>query len=291
MTAVAERERRADMLRQLRNDGLGPYAPSRLRQLGIYGGAAGTWVDKANTATTTGTATGVTVSVLHTGEHYPDDLSESGLIYHYPETNRPLSRDQNEVDATKAAKHLALPLFVLLPSHENEDLRDLRVGWVDDWDDTAKEFLIIFSETPPVEIEAPRQESPFTLRDAELPQRRASARVRPNQQRFRFDVLKAYGPQCAVCSVRRVDLLIAAHICPKKDNGTDDWRNGVVLCGTHHAAFDLGLFGFDSAAHGLLLKAGCTKADLGITADVLQTKGAMPHPEALRHHAEAWRLP
>src|SRR5215472_6583021 len=108
--ATVERERRADMLRRLRAQGAGPYAPKDLRQLGIYGGAAGIWVDKANTAATTGARTGVTVSVLHTGEHYPDDLSESGLIYHYPETDRPPNRDQNEIDATKAAKQLRLPV-------------------------------------------------------------------------------------------------------------------------------------------------------------------------------------
>jgi len=185
---------------------------------------------------------------------------------------------------------LRLPVFVILPSHGHEDLRDLRVGWVDDWDDTAKEFLIVFSERLPDRVPSPAPESPFALRDAQASDKRAAARVRPNQQRFRFEVLKAYGPQCAVCTVNRVDLLVAAHICPKKDNGSDDWRNGVVLCGTHHAAFDLGLFGFDPGNLALLLKKGCDKAGLGITTDLFRTRGARPHPLALRHHAESWHL-
>jgi putative restriction endonuclease len=34
----------------------------------------------------------------------------------------------------------------------------------------------------------------------------------------------------------------AAHIVPKNKNGTDDPRNGLSLCRTHHWAFDNGLF-------------------------------------------------
>src|SRR5262245_12683837 len=134
MTGAVERERRNEMLRQIRSRGPGPYKPADLRELGIYNGAAGTWVDKQNTVMAREAPQGVTVAILHTGEHYPDDLSGSGLIYHYPTTNRGGSRDQNEIDATKAAKHLQLPIFVLLPSSGDEELRDLKIGWVDDWD-------------------------------------------------------------------------------------------------------------------------------------------------------------
>ena len=51
-----------------------------LRSALVYGGAQGIWVDKKKTTdalTTDGH--GVTVSMLHTGRHYPDDLSEGGL--------------------------------------------------------------------------------------------------------------------------------------------------------------------------------------------------------------------
>jgi len=34
----------------------------------------------------------------------------------------------------------------------------------------------------------------------------------------------------------------AAHICGKAHNGSDDWRNGLPLCSTHHDAFDTHLF-------------------------------------------------
>ena len=39
-------------------------------------------------------------------------------------------------------------------------------------------------------------------------------------------------------------LLDAAHLRPYADKGSDDPRNGLVLCATHHRAFDKRLFGF-----------------------------------------------
>jgi hypothetical protein len=56
-------------------------APGVLRDLGIYGGAQGVWVDKARTDSLTEYATGVTVGLLHTGSSYADDLSDDGVLY------------------------------------------------------------------------------------------------------------------------------------------------------------------------------------------------------------------
>jgi hypothetical protein len=54
----------------------------------VYGGAQGIWVDKKNTAKLTSDGEDITVSILHTGRHYPDDLSNDGVIYHSPTTDR-----------------------------------------------------------------------------------------------------------------------------------------------------------------------------------------------------------
>lgn len=85
-----ERERRKEMWDQLIAHG-GPkdVSPNLIRELEIYGGAQGIWVDKARTELLTNDGYGVTVGLLHTGEYYPDDLSDSGVVYHYPKTNRP----------------------------------------------------------------------------------------------------------------------------------------------------------------------------------------------------------
>jgi len=63
---------------------------------------------------------------------------------------------------------------------------------------------------------------------------------------FREVLLNEYDYACAICGMKFVvdDLheAQAAHIVPKKRNGTDDLRNGLTLCRAHHWAFDTGLF-------------------------------------------------
>jgi hypothetical protein len=58
--------------------------PSDLKSKGIYGGAAGIWCDKTRTRDISGDVDGVTMSVLHNGFSYADDLSEDCLLYRYP---------------------------------------------------------------------------------------------------------------------------------------------------------------------------------------------------------------
>jgi hypothetical protein len=102
-----ERDRRVGLWSTLRGLDWDDVPAAILCDLGIYGGAQGIWVDKARTGPIHTNGAGVTVSVLHTGRHYLDDISEDGLIYHYPSTARPLSRDASEVEATKNADQRA----------------------------------------------------------------------------------------------------------------------------------------------------------------------------------------
>lgn len=63
---------------------------------------------------------------------------------------------------------------------------------------------------------------------------------------FREIVVREYDYSCAVCEMmfQWNDLIeaTAAHIIPKHQNGTDDPRNGLALCHTHHWAFDAHIF-------------------------------------------------
>src|ERR1044071_1475066 len=79
--------------------------------LRVFYGGRGIWTDKARTSSLA--EDGVTVGVLHTGRSYADDLLPDGIVYHFPRTSVP-GRDAREVGATKAAKALALPLFVVV---------------------------------------------------------------------------------------------------------------------------------------------------------------------------------
>ncbi|GAB4116564.1 MAG: HNH endonuclease [Acidobacteriota bacterium] len=64
-------------------------------------------------------------------------------------------------------------------------------------------------------------------------------RRRLHQEAFRERVLRAYRQQCALCRLRHVELLDAAHIVPDADPlGEPVVPNGLALCKLHHAAFD-----------------------------------------------------
>jgi len=68
---------------------------------------------------------------------------------------------------------------------------------------------------------------------------------------FKNKVINLYDSICALCggglrSPQGIIEIDAAHIVPRSKYGSDDARNGLALCKTHHWAFDNGLFGVDS---------------------------------------------
>jgi putative restriction endonuclease len=278
-----ELEHRLELWRQLKALGPDDLEASSLRNLGIYGGAQGIWVDKARTASIASNGSGVTVSLLHTGRHYPDDVSEDGLIYHYPKTARPPSRDAAEVEATKNASRLTLPIFVILPG-STDRTRRVCLGWVEDWDDEAALFLVLLGDAAPTYATAVNQDEPFSLTD-DAPMRKAVVNVRGRQQVFRFQVLAQYGTKCAVCSITHPSLIKAAHIRGKREKGSDDWRNGIPLCSTHHDAYDAQLFAIHPDTLSIITGPDVSPAAIGLGTDVLALKHRRPHREAL-----AWRF-
>lgn len=94
-------------------------APSLLRELGIYGGAQGIWVDKRITGSITSDGAGIAVGLLHSGSAYDDDLFEDGVIYHFPVTKRRGRRDASETAAIRNLFELRLPVFVITPTPLN----------------------------------------------------------------------------------------------------------------------------------------------------------------------------
>ncbi len=70
--------------------------------------------------------------------------------------------------------------------------------------------------------------------------------VRLHQRSFRERVLAAYQNHCALCNLRHVELLDAAHIIgDNEDSGEPIIQNGLALCKIHHAAFDQNILGID----------------------------------------------
>lgn len=60
--------------------------------------------------------------VYYTGASYDDELSDDSLIYHYPSTRSP-GRDSAEIEATKAASALGLPLYAIVGSSNPREIR------------------------------------------------------------------------------------------------------------------------------------------------------------------------
>jgi len=87
---IEENQRRQAMWEGLVARG-GPIdvLPGLLRELGIYGGAQGIWVNKSITSPGSPDGAGIAVGVLHNGSSYDDDLSDDGIIYHSLPPNAP----------------------------------------------------------------------------------------------------------------------------------------------------------------------------------------------------------
>lgn len=74
----------------------------------------------------------------------------------------------------------------------------------------------------------------------------ANIQTRVHQRSFRERVLLAYQNHCALCNLKHVELLDAAHIiADKEDIGDPIIPNGLALCKIHHAAFDNNFIGIN----------------------------------------------
>lgn len=93
---------------------------------------------------------------------------------------------------------------------------------------------------------------------------------------FRRRVFQMHGATCACCSLKVEQILEAAHIRPVADNGSDDPRNGIPLCPTHHCAFDLNLFAYNPESLQMEFANGYTAQSLGITRLELNLNASIP---------------
>ena len=282
-----ERDYRVKIWKDLQaRDNARNISPEILReQYRIYRGAAGIWCDKDRTTPISEDEFGIAVSVLHTGKSYPDDVTDDSIVYHYPKTNRPKNTDRSEIEATKNTKRFQVPLFIITHSEANDKLRDVRLGYVIEWNDENETFLIEFSDSG--EVTSPPTQS---IDDSQplmtyLTERKMiTSNSIQRDTKFRFNVLKRYGQKCAVCSLTIDNLLHAAHIIPKDaKRSTDSESNGIILCHNHHDAFDDFLFCIHPKTKKIVYRqSGPSKTDLKIEMDYLSPKRNVPHEDALQ---------
>lgn len=130
----------------------------------------------------------------------------------------------------------------------------------------------------------------FSLKAADEIASTASVKVRTQQTKFRREVITRYGEQCAVCDIEVPELLNAAHICDKRNQGADDPRNGLVLCVNHHAAFDALLFGIEPETLDVATRPnGPSLKMLGVKLGRLRVIQNKPADEALRWAWKRWQ--
>lgn len=219
-------------------------SPGEVRDLGIYGGASGVWVDKKRTKEIA--PEGVAVGLLHTGRHYDDDIDESGVLYHYPTTQRPESRDKNEIQAIKNAKALKLPIFVI----RNVGARKkINLAWLDDFDDQIRICVLTFHGVNP---DKNTYRSPADISTLPLfgPRKKSTVEVLKAERDplFKFNILKRFQGTCLVTEINVTEMLDAAHIIPVASGGTESSENGILLSASAHRALDSGLWAINPSS-------------------------------------------
>lgn len=83
---------------------------------------------------------------------------------------------------------------------------------------------------------------------------------------FRAIVTEQYEYYCAICGIklptpRGIYLAEAAHIIPKHNEGSDDPRNGLCLCGNCHWAFDEGVVAINPNKLTIMIASYLQKTD------------------------------
>jgi putative restriction endonuclease len=167
---------------------------------------------------------------------YDDQETEFGFLYAY----RAGPIDQPDNRALRACAALGVPIVYFVGTRPGR-YRPVFPSYVTA-DDPASRRVVV---TPG------HMRGPFDEQEPELPadplERRyavRNAKVRLHQARFRGRVLPAYRDRCAICRLREIRLLDAAHIVGDSELlGEPAISNGLSLCSIHHRAFDENLIG------------------------------------------------
>jgi putative restriction endonuclease len=242
MTSSVEREisRRLDAWDKIRKSANWPLVTAQeVRDLGIYGGAQGVWVDKVRTSEIA--PEGIAVGLLHTGKHYDDDVDETGILYHYPTTDRVASRDANEIQAIKNAKLFGIPVFVI---RNLAGAKKVELAWLNDFDDELRICVLTFHGVLP-------EQNNFVVNNSSNSEpilfgaRRTTKSSVERAERdplFKFNILKRFEGRCLITNIDVTEMLDAAHIIPVASGGTEDPNNGLLLSASVHRALDAGLW-------------------------------------------------
>ena len=167
---------------------------------------------------------------------YEDEETDEGFLYAY----RAGSVDQPDNVALRTAHELQVPIVYFVGT---------RPGWYKPLfpcyviEDRPLDRCVLVSKG--VMTGTPDEQEPAPIEDP-LERRYAvrETRHRVHQARFRGRVVPAYSDRCAMCRLKEIRLLDAAHILGDlEERGDPAVANGLSLCSIHHRAFDQDLVG------------------------------------------------
>jgi putative restriction endonuclease len=167
---------------------------------------------------------------------YADEETDDGFHYDY----RAGSLDQPDNRALRAAAELSVPIIYFVATRPGL-YRPQYPYYVACDIPSERRVLVIpgklvghFDEPAPVPVDDPLERQ-YVVRET---------KVRLHQSRFRGAVLLAYRDRCAICRLKEVRLLDAAHIVADvAPTGEPVVPNGLSMCTIHHRAFDQNLVG------------------------------------------------
>lgn len=172
---------------------------------------------------------------------YDDRFDAQHLLrYHYRDAQSGSPAAYRQAEAENAAVRLALtaqlPIIYFYGVRPSRYLPFFPVYVVNDHPE-SREFSLDLTGIPYVVSD---------LAAAEAPEREYRSRVvkeRIHQAGFRETVMTAYQNHCAVCRLKRFELVEAAHIVSDSQGGPPIVTNGMAMCKLHHAAFDRNVLG------------------------------------------------
>ncbi len=168
-----------------------------------------------------------------------DDGDHGDSLYRYSYENRPAGQDPRGGSNAKLreAMRLRLPIVMLRKVAEGQFVPIMPVYVVEDQPEHRR-FLLALDESLRF------LPDPGHLTEDQRRYVQRVVRQRMHQPEFRSRVLSAYESKCAVCVLKKVPLLDAAHITKDSDEGgLPVVPNGLTLCKIHHAAYDENILG------------------------------------------------
>ena len=195
-------------------------------------------------------------------KRYQDEGTPDGVLYRYQDG--PVDNHFNTW--LRNAHLLAVPLVYFIGTRPNW-YRPEYPAFVEDDLRAQRSVLISFGE-----MRGPLDEREPIHIDNVIERRYVVRQVkqRIHQAQFRGAVLPAYRDRCAVCTLREVRLLDAAHIVGDAQEGGEPLvSNGLSLCSIHHRAYDEHLVGI-SADHRVHVSERLLDEEDGPMLDVLK---------------------